>query len=235
MSMRIKNSVSGFTLLEVLLALAIFSMIALTTSNQINVIRNTKDAALGQIEQFDAIRSAIAIIRDDLGQTFHKRYRDLGTDLQRRVQRSEAAPHTLFDGRSNQIIFTSLSHRNFYATRRDGQQAEISYFLQPSSRSGLTSLMKRESPLIDGDLFEGGSLYNLLDQVSLLEFKYWDDKLLKWIDDWNSDAGTTRDTFPKAVKMRVATVDPKSKKEVSIETTFKIGFPNNTDYVVNLP
>lgn len=226
---------SGFTLLEVLLALAIFSMIALTTSNQINVIRNTKDAALGQIEQFDGLRSAIAVIRDDLGQAFHKRYPDLGADLQRRVQRSEPAPHTLFDGRNNQLIFTSLSHRNFYATRKDGQQAEISYFLQPSGRSNLPTLMKRESPIIDGNLFEGGSLYTLLDEVSLLEFKYWDDKLLKWADDWNSDAGVMRDSFPRAVKMRVATLDPKSRKEVIIETTFKIGFPNNTNYVVTLP
>lgn len=226
---------SGFTLLEVLLALAIFSMIALTTSNQINVIRNTKESALAQIEQFDGVRSAIAVIRDDLGQAYHKRYRDLGGDLQRRVQRSEPAPHTLFDGRSNQLIFTSLSHRNFYATRKDGQQAEISYFLQASPRNGLSTLMKRESPIIDGNLFEGGSLYTLLDEVSQLEFKYWDDKLLKWTEDWNSDAGTTRDTFPKAVKMRVATVDPKSGKEVSIETTFKIGFPNNTDYMVAFP
>ncbi|MFM8270190.1 MAG: type II secretion system protein GspJ [Pseudomonadota bacterium] len=226
---------SGFTLLEVLLALAIFSMIALTTSNQINVIRNTKDTALAQIEQYDGIRSAIAVIRDDLGQAFHKRYPDLGGDLQRRVQRSEPAPHTLFDGRSNQLIFTSLSHRNFYATRKDGQQAEISYFLQPSNRNGFTTLMKRESPLIDGNLFEGGSLYTLLDEVSVLEFRYWDDKLLKWSEDWNSDAGVTRDNFPRAVKLRLATVDPKSKKEVTIETTFKIGFPNNTNYVVTLP
>jgi type II secretion system protein J len=225
---------TGFTLLEVLLALAIFSMIALTTSNQINVIRNTKDTALGQIEQFDALRSAIAIIRDDLGQTFHKRYADLGPALAAKVQKGEPVPHTLFDGRGNQLIFTTLSHRNFYATRRDGQQAEISYFLQASNTNGLPTLMKRESPLIDGNLFEGGTVYTLLDNVSSLELKYWDEKLLKWIDDWNSDAGTTRDIFPQAVKIRLSTIDPKSKRETSIDTTFKIGFPNNSNFAVTL-
>jgi len=223
----------GFTLLEVLLALAIFSMIALTTSNQINVIRTTKDAALGQIEQFDAMRSAISILRQDLGQSFHKRYIDLGPVIQNKVTRGEPAPHTLFDGRKNQLIFTSLSHRNYYATRNDGQQAEISYFLQDNGPKG-GALMKRESPLIDGNLFEGGNLYTLLEGVTQLEFKFWDDKLLKWTDDWNSDAGVTRDIFPQAISISIATWDPKQAKEVKIQTAFKIAFPNNLDKWVTL-
>ena len=165
----------GFTLLEVLLALAIFSLIALTTSNQINVIRNTKDTAVKQIEQFDALRSAVAIIRNDLGQTFHKRFSELGVTLQTALARGEPVPHTLFDGRRNQIIFTSLSHRNFYANRRDGLQTEISYFLENQKGSDRSTLLKRESPLIDGNLFEGGR-FTLFWKVSLV---------------WSSNSGTT--------------------------------------------
>lgn len=222
-------SQKGFTLLEVLLALAIFSLIALTTSNQINVIRNTKDTALKQIEQFDALRSAISIIRSDLGQVFHKRIIDLGSTIQLAIARGEPVPHTLFDGRRNQIIFTSLSHRNFYANRRDGLQTEISYFLENQPGTDRSVLLKRESPLIDGNLFEGGSVYTILDGVTRLEFKFWDDKLSRWNDDWNSDAGVTKDLFPKAVKVLLATWDPKLNKEISIETAFKISFPNNSD------
>ena len=222
-------SQKGFTLLEVLLALTIFSLIALTTSNQINVIRNTKDTALKQIEQFDALRSAIAIIRNDLSQCFHKRYSDLGETLRTALARGEPVPHTLFDGRRNQIIFTSLSQRNFYSNRREGLQTEISYFLETQRGSDKGVLLKRESPLIDGNLFEGGSIYTILEGVTKLEFKFWDDKLSRWTEDWNSDAGVTRDLFPKAVKILLATWDPKLNKEVSIETAFKISFPNNTD------
>jgi len=224
----------GFTLLEVLLALAIFSMIALTTSNQINVIRNTKDTALSQIEQYDAMRSAIGVIRNDLEQAFHKRYVDLGPALNQLVTRGEQAPHTLFDGRANQLIFTSLSHRNYYVFRKDGQQTEISYFLQDSTVQGQSTLMKRESPLIDGNLFEGGLVYTLLEGVTQLEFSFWDDKLSKWTDDWNSDAGVTRDQFPKAIKLRISSWDPKLNREIRVETSFKISFPNNADQWVTL-
>lgn len=224
----------GFTLLEVLLALAIFSLIALTTSHQINVIRLTKEAALKQIEQFDAMRSAIAIMRSDIGQSFHKRYNDFGTQFALRLSRGDQVPHTLFDGRKNQIIFTTLSHRNYYIDRKDGQQSEISYFLEDRSIPNRKSLMKRESPLIDGNLFEGGNIYSLLENVTQLEFQYWDDKLSKWTDDWNSDAGVTRDLFPKAVKIKLASWDEKLGKEIEIETAFKISFPNNQEQWVNL-
>ncbi|NDD03592.1 MAG: prepilin-type N-terminal cleavage/methylation domain-containing protein, partial [Proteobacteria bacterium] len=149
----------GFTLLEVLLALAIFSMVALATSHQINLIRNTKETALGQIEQVDALRSALALIRSDLSQAFHVLYADLGSFLQNSVLRGDSVPHTLFDGRKNQLIFTSLSHRTYYAGSRDGEQTEISYFMGAQKGSDRSNLMKRESPLIDGNLFEGGKVY----------------------------------------------------------------------------
>ncbi len=224
----------GFTLLEVLLALAIFSLIALTTSHQINVIRITKEAALNQIEQFDAMRSAIAILRNDIAQSFHKRYNDFGPQFALRLSRGDQVPHTLFDGRKNQLIFTTLSHRNFYIDRKDGQQTEISYFLEDRANSNQKALMKRESPLIDGNLFEGGTIYSLLEDVTQLEFQFWDDKLSKWTDDWNSDAGVTRDLFPKAIKVKIASWDAKQGKEIEIETSFKVSFPNNQEQWVAL-
>jgi len=228
------RNLKGFTLLEVLLALAIFSLIALTTSHQINVIRITKEAALNQIEQFDAMRSAIAIVRNDIAQSFHKRYNDFGPQFALRLSRGDQVPHTLFDGRKNQLIFTTLSHRNFYIDRKDGQQTEISYFLEDRANSNQKALMKRESPLIDGNLFEGGTIYSLLENVTQLEFQFWDDKLSKWTDDWNSDAGVTRDLFPKAIKLKIASWDEKQGKEIEIETSFKVSFPNNQEQWVGL-
>lgn len=223
----------GFTLLEVLLALAIFSLIALTTSHQINVIRNTKETALGQIEQFDSMRSAIAIMRQDLQQAFHKRRADLGPEIQNELARGAAAPHTLFDGRKNQLIFTSLSHRNYYATRPDGQEAEISFFLEDMGNNR-SALLKRESSMIDSELFSGGQVFRILEDVTQLEFVFWDDKLSKWTSDWNSDAGITKDLFPLAIKMKLATWDKKLNREVKLETSFKLSFPNNSDQWVAL-
>ena len=129
------------------------------------------------------------------------------------------------------MIFTSLAHRVYYASRRECEQTEISYFLQTRHGKNLPTLMKRESEIIDADLYNGGPIYTLLDDVISLEFQYWDDKQNKWIDDWNSDNGATRDRFPMAVKMKMVVAGERNQK-LTVQTEFKLAFPNNDPMTV---
>jgi len=220
----------GFTLLEVLLALALFSIIAIASVEQITLVRNTKVQAQEEGELYNGLRAAITLMKNDFQQAFHVQYDDLSQLAQETIQRAQPIAHTLFDGRKNQIVFTSLSHRNFYANRRESDQAEISFFLQPKPGAKLPSLMKRESGKIDDDMYAGGGIYTILDNVSDLQFQFWDEKIEKWVDDWNSDGGTTRDRFPYAIKMKVSVQNAKNK-ELKVETSFKVAFANNEPFL----
>lgn len=217
----------GFTLLEILIALAIFSIIGITTVKHIQLILNTKNTALEDIETYDSIRAAIGILRYDLSQAFHVLLDDLDPEVKKSLARGNKIAHTLFDGRKNEIVFTSLSHRVYYAGVKESDQAEISYFLQQRKGSKYFSLMKRESGIIDDDLYQGGQVYGILDNVVSWEVKYWDDKNTKWVDDWNSDSGQFRDRFPFAVKIKLVVSD-RGKKDMPITTEIKLAFPNNT-------
>ena len=216
----------GFTLLEVLLSLALFSIIALATVRQITLIRNTKQAAMEDIDLYSASRAALSMMRNDLSQAFHVLYEDLGEETRALVLQNRPAPHTLFDGRKDQIIFTSLSHRLYYQNRKECEQTEISYFLHRKDKAKTFSLMKRESAFIDSDLYQGGSIFTILDDVTSLQFQYWDAKNQKWVDEWNSDQGQFRDKFPNAVKIKITVLGEKEKK-LEIDTEFKVTFPNN--------
>ncbi len=226
-----KRSRAGFTLIEVLLALAIFTIIGIATAKHIQQIRNTKEAAFNDLELYSAVRATVGMLRFDLSQAFHIAYDDLGDEAKAAVIQNVATAHTLFDGRKAQMIFTSLSHRAYYASRRESEQTEISYFLQERRGSKNPSLMKRESTLIDENLFEGGSIYTLLDNVSQFELSYWDEKTGRWVDDWSSDDGQYRDRFPYAVKLKLTAEDSHNRK-VALETEFKIAFPNNAPFLV---
>lgn len=221
----------GFTLLEVLLSVAIFSLISIATAKQISMIRNTKVLAFDELDMYNGIRAAFSILKTDLNQSFHVQLDDLGSDIKTALSRNEKVPHTVFDGRKSEIVFTSLSHRNYYQGRRECEQTEISYFLQQRKGNSHQSLMKRESDKIDGDLYQGGSIYTVLDNISSLEFTYWDEKTAKWQDTWNSDTGNYRDKFPMAVKMKIGVINPKNK-ELKLETVFKVAFPNNEPNLV---
>jgi type II secretion system protein J len=223
----------GFTLLEVLLALALFSIIALASVEQIKLVRNTKVQNQEEAEIYNGLRAAINVMRNDLQQAFHISYDDLGEETQELIQKSQPVAHTLFDGRKDQLVFTALSHRNFYAGKKECEQTEISFFLQNKGKGKTASLMKRESERIDADLYQGGGIYTILNNVTSLEFQYWDEKTGNWVNDWNSDGGNTRDRFPAAVKMKIEIVGSR-KGEMKLETSFKIAFPNNEAVLAQL-
>lgn len=221
----------GFTLLELLLSLAIFTLIGLATVKQIQQIQVTKNTAFEDLDLYNDVRAALSLMRNDLSQAFHIPLDDLGKGIKEAVMRNEAVPHTAFDGRAKELVFTSLSHRNFYANRRESEQTEISYFLYNSDRNGLPSLMKRESEFVDDDLFQGGALYRMIDNVQELEFSYWDDRQDRWVTDWNSDGGAYLDRFPYQVKIKI-TVAGKANQPFTVESIFKVAFPNNTPNLV---
>jgi type II secretion system protein J len=222
----------GFTLIEILLALAIFTIIGLATVRHIQQLQNTKTAAFQELDEYDNMRAALSLVRYDLSQSFHIRYEDLGATAKQAVEANTPVPHTLFDGRKKELVFTSLSHRVYYSGLRESEQTEISYFLQPKKGAQYPSLMKRESEIIDADLYSGGKIYTLLDNVASLELFYWDEKAAKWVDDWNSDNGQYRDRFPMAVKMRISVVS--NGRPLKIDSEFKLAFPNNDRTLINL-
>lgn len=220
----------GFTLIELLLALAIFTLIAIATTRTLQQVQNTKNQAFEDLDLFSETRTAISVLRSDLTQAFHVLFEDLSPDAQTQLQQARQVPHTIFDGRKNELIFTSLSHRVYYQGKRESEQTEISYFLQARPKSKFSTLMKREGDRIDADLYQGGPVYTLLENVEELQFQYWNPKTKKWVDDWNSDGGDTRDTFPPSVRVRLVVTNPNGKKLV-VDTQLKVGFPNNENTV----
>ena len=225
------RSHAGFTLLELLVSLAIFTVIGLATVKHIQQISNTKALAFRDLDLYSDARSALSLLRSDLGQAFHVLYDDLGDESKQAILQNQQVAHTIFDGRKSEIIFTALSHRTYYRGRRETDQTEISYFLQRKEKSRFPSLMKRESEIIDGNLFEGGSVYTLVDGVSALEFQYWDEKAQRWVQDWNSDGGAYRDQFPRSVKVKLE-ITREGQNKFTAETQIKLTFPNNDQFLV---
>lgn len=228
--MEMNSKPKGFTLIELLISLALFSLIGIATVQQIQHISSTKRVALDDLDQYAATRTAMSVMRNDLQQAFHKLYSDFDPDTQNLIAQNIAVAHTLFDGRKDQIVFTTLSHRVYYADQRECEQAEVAFYLYQKDGHELRSLMKRESPFIDEKLFEGGSNYTLVDSVRSLKFLYWDRQQAKWVEDWDSDGGNSRDRFPLAVRLEMVVAD--GNRDLSIRNEFKLANPNNEEYVV---
>lgn len=224
----------GFTLIEVLLALAIFTMVGIATIRYLQQLATTKQMALSKIDDLDAVRSALSLMRNDLSQAFHIRFDDLGDENRKLLSKNQPVPHTVFDGRKKELIFTSVSHRNYYTDRKECEQTEISYFLNRSGSDPLPSLMKRESPILDGDLYSGGKISKILGNVKELNFSFWDRKQAKWVDDWTSESGEGFDLFPLAIRVQLHLATGRAEDDIKVDTSMKVAFPNNTATLVQL-
>lgn len=236
MKPRKRKNQSGFTLIELLLSLAIFVLIGLATTRHIQQVQQTKNLAFDDLDLYNDLRTAISMLRSDLSQAFHILYDDLGDENKQALLQNQQVAHTLFDGRKSEMVLTSLSHRVYYQGRRECEQTEISYFLQNKQGAKYPSLMKRESDIVDADLYNGGPIYTVLENVVSLEFEYWDEKASRWVQDWSSDGGAYRDHFPYSVKVKLEVARPSqtttNELRLKLETQIKIAFPNNDLKVV---
>jgi prepilin-type N-terminal cleavage/methylation domain-containing protein len=206
----------GFTLLEVVLAITILSVMTVFISQSTQKAVEAKQKVQAELDRLVDLRESISVISRDIGLAFN--YRDINIALYNAAQKSKsagakptpppgaptpsgAAPNELkvdkilthFIGKEDQLNFSSLS---FVRTQEDQQfsdQAEIGYFLK-SCRSrgenGKTSncLWRRSSPYIDDEIDTGGEESVILENVSQLSFRYLGPgHEEEWVRSWATD------------------------------------------------
>jgi len=146
----------GFTLLELMLALTIFGLVAVTIYGTFARTLRSKSLAEGQAELVQTGRSAVARIADEIASAYYPR-----PPLYSATTYGSLAPLTIFrslQGGTEQmpldaIIFTALSSRPAGAAGRDSDQRIISYFfpLGPGGRDRRDDRAARPGGLGAGD------------------------------------------------------------------------------------
>lgn len=159
---------SGFTLLEVMVALAIMAVLSLLTTQAIRSGISNKNLVSSEIDREARLTDALRIMRADIASAFH--YQDIHCKLSQAIQATptpqgqggppggfvppasawgaEATPkpcppnYTGFIGNPDSLYFTSLSNVRTIRDEQTSDQAKIGYYVKscriPGSR-GTTS------------------------------------------------------------------------------------------------
>jgi len=221
--MRLKNK-SGFTLIEILVALAIFSFIAIGTATAVTRSLKVKRMIESQWQSVHAIRTAIMVMNRDIYLAFHKlsAARPFGFGASDR----DKWFRSYFKGKLNTIQFSSLSNRRLYASTHESELAEVEYKLTSDAEIlDRQNLSRRTTPFIDDNPEEGGKFLVLLESVKDLKFRYFDKANDRWSEDWDSSHSDFRNRFPDAVEVTITLL--KNKKELNYTTKIILGAPNN--------
>lgn len=195
----------GFTLIEVLLAVFIASIVMGVLYASFFQIIKAKEKVEQELELYHEARVI-----------FSKMTRDLVTAFPRgsvATISSDSSPSDFFiggqEGNFSKLTFTSLS-RTPAKDAKESDQTEISYYLEPlEDDPELFALMRRDDPTIGTD--EGGSQYPISERIVGFTLSYLGEVSANSENqelalEWNSSDGSS---LPSAVNVNIVLRGPR--------------------------
>lgn len=191
---RLTGTAHGFTLVEVLIAIAILAIVLSTVYGSFVQTRKAIGKTEASIEELRGVRAAFTRMMQDINMAFLIQNNDhtffVGTD-----DFSEGYPK---DG----IDFTSYSNRFRDKDVKESDQIEVGYYLKQGNE-GRAILMKRYKKRLDDNPTYGGESYEISEYIIGLNFQYLDQDGA-WIDSWDSRVNKA---IPNAVEITIIVKD----------------------------
>jgi len=190
----------GFTLLEVLIAMAIMAGI-------VTVIYSSFFTASRNVEQAEAIRDS-----SDLARTLMQKLANDITNAYWKQGLNSPAVVTIFNGkkeevqtgdeksRHDSITLTTLTNSRSSLNTKETELWEVGYFFKEKPEGTGYVMMRREKRELSKDVpaGEGGYEYEITDRIRSLQLRYSQMGGGTWLDEWNS---TNRNSLPKFVEI----------------------------------
>jgi len=195
----------GFTLIEVLIAMGITAAMAVMTIGSLREVDRAAEIVRLQDERYGAARVALSRIAREVSMAFLSDNWD--------ANRSRD-PVTLFVGREDELLFTTLAHVRLYRDAKETDQAVVEYRLdQDPDHPGERALFRREKAHLDDEPDRGGRRDLVADRVSALRIQYWDPRRKEWVGEWTTRSTEHLKELPPRVRLELEMALPDGRKE----------------------
>ena len=219
---------AGFTLMEVMIAVAIVSIMGGLIYASFGPMLRAKEVIEAESEHYRGIQVALTRMSREISMAFmsndfdHTRWRDKG-DMP-----------TFFSGDREQLSFTSFAHQRRYKDAKESDQAVFEYRVgrNPEAELGEAThdvLIHRENPLLENETDSckrgGGRAEDcgvemvLSDDVKKIKFEYYDDNRHEWVEEW--DTRREKDRLPERVRITITSTD-ETGKDVNYSTETRL-------------
>jgi general secretion pathway protein J len=204
----------AFTLLEALIAMGIFALIGMLAYGTFARSVEARDRAEAITSRYHQVRQAMLRMSTEISMAFITAHKDC----------DESRTETRFVGKRSsggmRLDFTSFSHTKLRADANESDQNELSYYIDRHPDDAQRSvLMRREQVRIDDEPDEGGEAQIMAEDVTDLEFEFYDDKDDEWVDEWDSDNLDTKYRLPMFVSIAMKALNPAGEEEKFVSKT----------------
>jgi len=185
-----KRQNKGFTLLELLVALSVFAVLAIMAYMGLQNVLDTATHVETSAKQTSRLQLVFSRLEHDLTQMIQRPVRDAFGDEQATVQ-----------GQAQGIVFTRIGWQNPLQRRRSHLQ-RVAWLVQDDS------LYRRYWSVLDGAQESDWLEVEMLEQVEAMEFRFLDNQS-NWHNEWPPYApgGASSDMKLKAVELKLTLVD----------------------------
>lgn len=234
----------GFTLIEVLVAVAVLASLSVIAWVSVNQMFLTQNAITERHERYRMVRMAMNRMATELSMAYmagpehggeiipgEEILYDEDEEFQRRQWRNEPIQFGMI-GVRDEVDFTAFAHVRTLEDEQASTHAQIGYYLERGiSEDGrqINRLMRRSSPVYDSDLREGGTTYLMIPEVVNFELEYWDPGETefgtareiaqgRWINEWDTTARRFAGRLPTRIRisLTVPAQGPRDRDETFV-------------------
>ena len=181
---RLDRRAAGFTLIEVMLAVAILAILTTLMWSAFSQASRSKKRVEAAQERTHTVRTALLRMARELEMTFLSESNEPDATLPRTQFIASSRPDV------DELWLTAFAHQRLRGGSAEGDTSIIGYFgaRDPDDRR-ILNLMRRESRrLVSRDPREvPGETYIVCPDIVRLKLSYYDYRKKEWRDDWNSN------------------------------------------------
>lgn len=226
--MRTPRHNSGFTIVEVLLAVALIASLTALTWTSISQMYRTRDIVEERSARYQAVRITMERITQEVASSFvagpEFGFEEIPGEELLAAAAADDVPLQPVEpkqsgmvGRDSELSFTCFAHQRTFEGERAGNFAEIGYSIR-SDRDDegnlVKTLIRREDTTPDDDITRGGTIQRVLEGVESIEFQYWDVGEVKmgtneevaqgrWVDSWDTSRREFAGRLPTRVRIKL--------------------------------
>jgi general secretion pathway protein J len=194
-----KRRSRGFTLIEVLISIAILAAITSLLFGAFSALKRSKDGLSRVQDRQREGRLAMARITRELQSAYLSAHIPLNQALlvQKTIFKSERGSP------ADRLDFTAFANRRLDRDSHVSDQCELSYFGSPNpDGSGTTDLVRRVDTELDLEPTKGGKVEVLATDIDLFDLQYLDATTGQWQENWDTTQTTGQpDRLPLQVRV----------------------------------
>ena len=217
-----RNLHRGLTMIEVVISLGILVFIGAITWQTISGSLMLRDI----LEYEDSVSRSARVAMDQIKKELRVAFLTSNINAVNTYQ-------TVFIGKDggdeDQLWFNSMAHRRKYVGAREGDQSELTLWVEKGTRDTEQVLFHRESGRVDHEPEKGGVVLPMITHVKTFNLRYLDGTINEWQEEWDSTGPDQSNRLPRAVEITlvIEKEHPKTGEEQSftfLNTVVKVRF-----------